>query len=123
VAGMLYTFFVEIIDELLKNNNSKNNVQLSKQRIISCSKTLFLYPVTEYEILQVSKSLKGKLSAGLDEISEYLVKQCIEHIKKPLVHIYNALISSGIFPDRLKTAKVILLHKKGDSHDVKVTHL
>jgi len=36
-----------------------------------------------------------------------------------LVHIYNASISSGIFPDRLKTAKVIPLYKKGDSHDVK----
>jgi hypothetical protein len=39
--------------------------------------------------------------------------------KKPLVHIFNASLSSGIFPDRLKLAKVIPLYKKGDVHDIK----
>jgi hypothetical protein len=115
VAGMLNTFFVEIIDDLLNQNCSTINAQLPKQRINHYSKTIFLYPVTEYEIERVSKSLKGRLFAGYDEILEYLVKQCIKHIKKPLVHICNASLSSDIFPDRLKTAKVIPLYKKGTS--------
>jgi hypothetical protein len=46
------------------------------------------------------------------------VKQCVKYIKKTLVHIYNATgsdasLSSGIFPDRLKIAKVIPLYKRG----------
>jgi potassium voltage-gated channel Eag-related subfamily H protein 8 len=47
------------------------------------------------------------------------VKQCIKYIKKPLVHIHNASLGSGTFPDRLKIAKVIPLHKKGSIHDAK----
>jgi potassium voltage-gated channel Eag-related subfamily H protein 8 len=39
--------------------------------------------------------------------------------KKPLVYIYNVSLSSSIFPNRLKTAKVKPLYKKGDIHDVK----
>jgi hypothetical protein len=80
---------------------------------------VFLCPVTEDEIERLTKGLKGKLSAGYDEIPEYLVKQCIKYIKKTLVHIYSASLSSGTFPDRLKIAKVIPMYKRGNIHDVK----
>ena len=67
---------------------------------------------------KVAGSLKNKLTAGTDEIPEYVVKQCIEQLKIPLTDIYNASLESGIFPDKLKIAKVIPVHKKGDSRDV-----
>jgi hypothetical protein len=51
-----------------------------EQRSVFCPKTVFLCPVTEDEIEHVTKSLKDKLSAGYDEIPEYLVKQCIKYI-------------------------------------------
>ena len=38
----------------------------------------------------------------------------MEFIKETLMEKYNALFEWGIFPDRLKTAKVISLHEKGD---------
>ena len=37
------------------------------------------------------------------------------YISKQLAHIFNQSICSGIFPDRLKYAKVIPVHKKGPS--------
>jgi hypothetical protein len=80
VAGMLNTLFVEIIDDFLNQNISKINAQLPKQRIDCSSKTIFLYPVTEYEMEGVSRSLNGKLSEGYNKIQEYLVQQCINHI-------------------------------------------
>jgi hypothetical protein len=94
-------FLLEIIYDLVNQNSSKIAVN-PKQRINHCSKTVFLCPVTEYEIERVSESLKGKLSTGYDEILEYHVKQCIKH----------ASLSSGIFLSRLKTAEIIPLHKK-----------
>jgi hypothetical protein len=62
----------------------------------------------------VTKSLKGKSSAGFDDIPESLVNQCIQYIKKPLTHIYNISFKSDTVPDRLKTAKVKPLYKKRD---------
>jgi len=35
-----------------------------------------VYPVTEYEVERITQSLKVNSSVGLDEIPEYLVKQC-----------------------------------------------
>jgi len=52
------------------------------------------------------------------KILECVVKQCIEQLKLPLTNIYNTSLESGIFPDKLKIAKVIPVHKKGDSRDV-----
>jgi hypothetical protein len=113
-ADMLNKHFVEVIDELVNRSSRKNGntAQVQNQRINFCPKTVFLCPVTEDEIEPVTKILKGKPSAGYDEIPEYVVKQCIKYIKKPLVHIYNASLGSGTFPDRLKIENVIPLHKK-----------
>jgi hypothetical protein len=52
------------------------------QRTNRCSKTIFLYPVTEHKMERVSRSVKGKLSPGYDDILEYLVKQCIKQKTK-----------------------------------------
>jgi hypothetical protein len=60
------------------------------------------------------KNFKGKYSAGTDGIPDFVVKKCIEVVKMPLAHIYNASLEAGIFPERFKIAKVKPLHKKGD---------
>jgi hypothetical protein len=46
------------------------------------------------------------------------VKQCIGLLKIPFTNIYNASLESGIFPDKLKIAKIVPVHKKGDAKDV-----
>ena len=78
---------------------------------------MFFVPITENEVEKVAKGFKNKLSAGVDEIPDYVVKQCITFLKEPLTDIYNTSLESGIFPDKLKISKVIPLHKKGDTRD------
>jgi hypothetical protein len=46
------------------------------------------FPVTETEIEEVIKNFQGKYSAGIDEIPDYVVKKCIEEIKKPLARLF-----------------------------------
>jgi hypothetical protein len=46
------------------------------------------------------------------------VKQCITLLKIPLTNIYNASLGTRNFPDKLKIAKVVPVHKKGDAGDV-----
>jgi hypothetical protein len=60
----------------------------------------------------VAKGLKNKLSAGIDEIPDYVLKQCIQLLKKPSANIYNASLESGIFQDQLKITKVVPVYKK-----------
>ena len=39
-----------------------------------------------------------------------------DDIARPLTLIINQSLSTGVFPDKLKTAKVIPLYKKDDPH-------
>jgi hypothetical protein len=69
-------------------------------------------------VISLTKSLKGKPTAGDDDIPENLVKQCMQLIKGPLARIYNLLLNLGVFPDIWKTAKVKPLYKKGDKYNM-----
>ena len=44
------------------------------------------------------------------------VKNVIECIARPLTHICNQSLQTGVFPNNMKTAKVIPIHKTGDKH-------
>jgi hypothetical protein len=85
--------------------------------------TMFWLPITEMEIESVVESLKGKRSAGFDEVPEFLVKRCIHYIKKPLVHIFNVSLNSGVFPEKMKIAKIRPLYKKGKDRKRVITGL
>jgi radical SAM superfamily enzyme len=75
------------------------------------SKTMFFFPATEREVEKVPKGLKNKLSAGIDEMPDCVVKQCIKLLKKYLANICIASLELGIFPAQLKIAKVVPLYK------------
>jgi hypothetical protein len=66
---------------------------------------MFLFLVSEKEAVTVVSKLKGKPSAGFDEIPEFLVKECIQSIKNPLSFIFNESINQGSFPSLMKIAK------------------
>ena len=57
-------------------------------KINKCTTSIFIYPVTEEEVVNLAKTLKNKRTAGPDDIPECLVKQCIGLIKKPLTYGY-----------------------------------
>ena len=56
-------------------------------------------------------SLKINKSSGYDDISFNVVKKCFGVLYKPLLHIFNLSIQTGIFPDELKIASVTPIFK------------
>ena len=72
-----------------------------------------LSPVSESYICRIVKGLKPKRSTGYDDISNALLQQLIHVIKLPLAVVFNKSIQFGIYPDLMKLAKVIPLHKGG----------
>ena len=70
--------------------------------------------ITEDETMSIINQLKNKNSSGIDEISNKLLKAIKHEVYKPLTLIINQTLSTGIFPEGLKIAKVKPLYKKGD---------
>ena len=66
------------------------------------------------EIEQIISSLKSKNSHGYDDVSVNILKSSSPYISSPLCHICNKMLSTGIFPDRLKYAVVKPIFKNGD---------
>jgi len=58
--------------------------------------------------------LKCKDSYGNDEISSRILKISAAYVISPLTYIFNKVLSTGIFPERLKFSEVRPLFKKGD---------
>ena len=56
-------------------------------------------------------------AAGLDRIGPNILKHCGDNIVLPLTSIINNSIRTGIFPDKLKEAKVIPIFKSSDRSD------
>ena len=70
--------------------------------------------ITEKDVLEIIGSLKSKNSSGFDSISNNMLKSIKETISPILAIIINQSISTGIFPKRLKVAKILPLYKKND---------
>ena len=66
------------------------------------------------QIKKVIDTLKPKMSFGHDDIPTKIVKIASEHILRPLTHIINRSLDSGVVPGQLKMAKVIPIFKAGD---------
>ena len=65
-------------------------------------------------MLKIIQGLKPKSSAGYDHLSSKVLKDIADIISTPLSIIIYQSLCSGIFPRKLKIAKVILLFEKGD---------
>jgi hypothetical protein len=59
--------------------------------------------------------MKLKDSHGYDEISTRILKMSAPHILSLLTYIFNKILSTGIFPDRLKFSEVKPLYKDGNT--------
>lgn len=63
-------------------------------------------------------SLSNKNSAGLDGISNRIIKHISANIISPLLHVVNLALEKGIFPDELKSTLIIPLYKKKERDNV-----
>ena len=53
------------------------------------------------------------MSTDYNDIHMLMVKKLITQIVRPFVHICNVSFQTGVFPDKMKIAKVVPLFKSG----------
>ena len=77
---------------------------------------LVLITIIHHQIRSICKQLKGlktKKAIGLDNIPNRLLKLAADSSAPSLTFIFNLSISSGIFPDEWKIAKILPMYKSG----------
>lgn len=119
IADEFNSYFVNVGPNIAKkceNSNHKDTNINSMSRGSRILKSMFLSEITEYDILDIVRKCKNKTSTDCDGIDMYIVKKTIDCILKPLTYIINLSFSSGVFPQKMKTAKIIPIFKNGDMH-------
>ena len=109
IANKFNTFFAGIGIRLSENVNNIQNTHFTDYLINPSMYNFTFELITEDTTMEILNNLKPKPSCGYDGISTKLLKTCKFEICKPLTLIINQTLSTGIFPDTLKIAKVILL--------------
>jgi len=71
-----------------------------------------------YGIEKIIKSLRTKNACEYNEISDCIIKLIAPFTIVPLTYSCNAVLSSGVFPDRLKYAVVKPNFKKGNKQEI-----
>lgn len=80
------------------------------------SDSMFLGGVCESDVLEVVRKFKNKISNDCNTIDMSLIKDVIDCVVGPFTYICNKSFLSGIFPDKMKMAKVVPIYKNGDKH-------
>ena len=73
-----------------------------------------LKPTTINELESICGMFASKKAPGYDSIPMYIIKYSFHLISAPLADIINLSLLKGIFPDKLKIAKIIPIFKAED---------
>ena len=80
--------------------------------------SIYIKPVTATEVQDVINLFKNK--ATLDtKIQPLKIANSCDNFTTVLAHVVNSSFEQGVFPQALKTAKVVPVHKGGSKTDIK----
>ena len=105
-------FFVNIGASLFKNIpvSDKKTSDYTSHDVLEL---FYLSPVAEAEVDKIISNFRDS-AAGWDELKPSIIKTVKDSIKIPLAHIGNLSFDTGIFPVKLKIAKIVPIFKSGD---------
>ena len=108
-------YFGEIGSTMASNIPTVNNAVFTDYLQANINTNFKFVPVTIAKVSKIIKQISPKNSVGYDGISNNLLKFLEPILLNPLTVIINQSLKSGIFPDKLKVAKIIPIHKKDDT--------
>lgn len=116
IANEFNKFFVNIGENLASQINPMGKTFNDYLKKDFTDNNFHFEQISILEIDKVINQLPNKHSNGYDGFNMSLIKKIRIEINEPLVFLFNHTIRTGIFPDSLKTARVIPIYKKGDEN-------
>ncbi|KAK3091810.1 hypothetical protein FSP39_022788 [Pinctada imbricata] len=123
VSETFNEFFVNVAKNIGINSIDVDETHPSVQKIQNhlsntCTEEPFIFePVDESFVSKCIGKLGVRKATGIDGISAKIVKMVGNDILKPLTCIVNFSLLKCSFPDRMKIAQVVPLHKKNSTLD------
>lgn len=112
IANIFNKFFVNVAHDITKNipRSNKSPLEFMGNRI---GNSFFSAPSVPSEIFDIISALQSGKSLGPNSIPMKILKLLSPLLSAPLSQTINESFQSGIFPEKMKLAKIIPLFKKG----------
>ncbi len=114
IANKFNDFFTNIGPKLAQQITMPRNKSFNNYLTKKHNHNFKFKNVSEEVILKIIDKLAPKSSCGFDGLSTKLVKTVKNAVVTPITCIVNQMLNTGIFPEKLKIAKVTPVHKKDD---------
>ena len=114
LCNILNTYFATVGKNLAKNIPETRDSNPC-ENITSVINSVYLQPTNPNEVFLIIKDLDANKSSGADNIPPSLLKSNCLQFSRILSEMFNSMVSTGVFPDCLKLAKVIPIFKSGDA--------
>ena len=124
IANELNDYFANVGPSLAKkinvtdaNDNVNATEDTSKNTSVECNNVFDFNVVDEEYVFKELMSLSDDKATGVDDISCKLLKLCAEEIVSPLTYIINLSLTTGIFPNKWKKARICPIFKGGENSE------
>ncbi|XP_045488502.1 uncharacterized protein LOC123690046 [Pieris rapae] len=115
-----FNSYFSTIGSTLANMISKKSkvIQILEEcRLTDRTELRFLKPVTTKEVITIIKNFDCNTASGIDGISTKSIKCVKDIIATELTLCINYHLARGTFPNELKVAKIVPIHKAGSKFD------
>ena len=113
IANRFNNYFTNVgptLSRQIKKTPKKFTEYLSNK----CQNSIFLEPITQSEVEKELMKLNPNKSSGLDDLSPRVIREIGALISKPLTHIFNQSITTGIIPNQMKISIVTPIYKSNE---------
>jgi hypothetical protein len=101
-----------------QNSASSSNVAVPNNGARAYPPLMCFEPTSSEEIKEVILSLKPGSASGYDGIKAKFIKKNVLFFSEILCQHVNDSFGNGVFPDALKVARVVPIHKDGSTDDL-----
>lgn len=120
ISDVFNNFFTNVAKDIGKDSIPIDSCHPSVSVIKQISNNaesgkLIFEPITEEFVEKQIKNISIKKATGIDEISPKILKMASPVIKMPISQLLNKPFKTSTFPDKLKIAQVVPIHKKNST--------
>lgn len=114
------SYFINVVDKIadgFPNNHVRHGTVLGLP-INNLIQMVSWKEITPGQLISIVKGFKSTTSPDYYGLTVQLLREIVEYIAHPLCILINTCLAEGVFPDKLKIARVVPVFKKGDRTQV-----
>ena len=123
ITEEINSFFTNIgvnLSNKLNQNHPENSNNTTYQEYMDNAQTqsFYLFKTNVNEVEKLLEKIKSNKSPGYDDLTPKFIQLCAPLLSPILAKLFNLMTVTGLYPQDFKLAKVIPIHKSGDTSSI-----